>query len=177
MGDTRPFTLRDIEEKTSVPLRTLQFWTNSAVLQPEGDTEHPGRGTARLFSGNEVMIAAVLWPLAIAGGMTLGRLKSVASLLRMALTSRARRQPLAGGAIFDIVTTRAAIKRATEGLGVNLLVISFATDGRGAIEAFTDANGPVQLDLDSVYPEGYPRGAATTFIIHLTETLAPLFTG
>jgi hypothetical protein len=176
--------LREIAERTAVPHRLVQFWTDSRLLRPEGADEHPGRGTtrehpgrgrAREFSGVELQIASLLWPLAIAGGLPIGRLSAYASIFRGALTGAAPpQQRMAGGAILDNAELRRVLDRAVRGVGANFCIFSFATDGRSLVETLTDEKGPPKIDLAKFFGSEFPRGEALTVIISL-ERLATLF--
>jgi hypothetical protein len=181
----RYYTLSEMALKTAVPHRLLLFWVDNQLLRPEGSAEHPGRGTARVFSRSEMMIASLLWPLAVAGGMPIGFLKGYALVFRWALgvpdlvalggEDPPQLRPV-GGAVLDREKVRRVLDRAASGVGANFFVCAVATDGRATYGLVTDEEGPPKLDLVGFYPEGFPRGQALTTVISLTERLAPLFT-
>jgi hypothetical protein len=179
---SRRFTLRDIALKTAVPPRLLQFWTDSRLILPEGAAENPGRGTARLFSGIELQVAALLGPLAISGDVPIGRLKSFAYILRGALDGSAPpRQRMAGGAIIDYAEIRRVLNRARRGEGANFFVHSSFPGGLRLVTTVTDEQGPPKLDLTKFFqqpeiidPTEFPRGYAMTIVLSL-ERLATLF--
>jgi hypothetical protein len=177
----RRFTLRDIHLKTGVPPRLLQFWTDSRLIQPEGADEHPGRGTAREFSGVELQIASLLWPLAM-GGLPIGRLQGFAFIFRGALTGDAPpRQRMVGGAILDNAEIRRVLERAARGIGANFFISSTFPAGLALVATLTDEKGPPRIDLAKFFqqpvddPAEFPRGEAMTVVISLTERLATLF--
>jgi hypothetical protein len=183
--------------------RLVQFWTDSRLLRPVGATEsegrkrprrageglqeylavaaeyiaaeHPGRGTAREFSGVELQIAALLGPLAM-GGLPIGRLMVFAGFFRRALAGDAPpQQRMVGGAILDNAELRRVLDRAVRGAGANFCIVSVAPDGRCLIAMLTDEKGPPKLDLMEFFLPGFPRGEAMTVVISLTERLAMLF--
>jgi hypothetical protein len=175
------FTLGDISLKTAVPERLLRFWTDSGLLRPAavghpGRAEHPGRGTPRRFSRIELQIAALLWPLASAGGQQIGYLQRFSFMFRRALTGEGPpRERVVGGTV-DNSAIRRAVDRAARGEGENFVVVCAATDGRAKVEVVTDEAGPPLLDLTKLRftPEGYSRGDSTTIIVNLTDSLATL---
>src|SRR5215831_1622011 len=63
----RHFGIGEVEKLTGVPIRTLQNWTNLAVLAANEETQHAGHGIHRSFVAVEVQIAALLQPLHAAG--------------------------------------------------------------------------------------------------------------
>jgi hypothetical protein len=175
----RRFTLHDIHLKTAVPPRLLQFWTDSRLIQPEG-ADHPGRGTAREFSGVELQIASLLWPLAM-GGLPIGHLKSFAFIFRGALTGDAPpRQRMVGGAILDNAEIRRVLDRAARGIGANFFILSSFPAGLVLVATLTDEKGPPKIDLAKFFqqpmddPAEFPPGEAMTVVISL-ERLATLF--
>jgi hypothetical protein len=194
----RRFTLREIAERTGVPHRLVQFWTDSRLIRPVGATEgegrirpprageglqewiaaeHPGRGTTREFSGVELQIASLLGPLAISG-LPIGRLGAFAYIFREALTGSAPpQQRIVGGAILDNAELRRVLDRAVRGVGANFCIVSFASDGRGLVTTLTDETGPPRLDLEEFFARApdFPRGEAMTVVISLSERLATLF--
>jgi hypothetical protein len=166
--------LREIAERTGVPHRLVQFWTDSRLIRPEGATEHPGRGTAREFSDVELQIASLLGPLAI-GGLPIGRLTAFAAIFRGALTGDAPpQQRMVGGAILDNAELRRVLDRAARGAGANFCIVSFASDGRSLVATLTDEKGPPKIDLVEFFQPGFPRGEAVTVVLSLTERLATL---
>jgi hypothetical protein len=195
---TRRFTLSEIAQRTAIPHRLVQFWTDSRLIRPVGATEgegrlghirarradegvqewiaaeHPGRGTARQFSAVELQIAALLGPLAI-GGLPIGRLGAFASIFRGALTGSAPpQQRMVGGAILDNAELRRVLERAARGAGANFCIVSFASDGRSLVTTLTDEKGPPKINLVEFFPPEFPRGEAMTVVISLTERLATL---
>ena len=82
------YSIAELEQVTQVPLRALQFWTSSGILQTRGSSAHPGRGHARYFEPSEARMAIALKPL-YEGGMPTGKLKELAEEIRPEVTKDA----------------------------------------------------------------------------------------
>lgn len=52
-------SLSDLSKLTGLKPRTLQFWTTSGVIVPEGDTKHGGPGVHRKYPPFETIIACI----------------------------------------------------------------------------------------------------------------------
>jgi DNA-binding transcriptional MerR regulator len=80
------FSVAEIERRTGVARRTLQFWSDNGVLVSVAD-RHSGSGNPRYYSREELGIAALLG-LLFALGVTVGILRRTAEILRAAFVIR-----------------------------------------------------------------------------------------
>jgi DNA-binding transcriptional MerR regulator len=74
-------TLSQLTAKTSTKARRLQNWTSKKVLRPEAKTLSRGTGIHRLYSQNEVEIAAIISEIS-RYGLPVWMLRGVADWLR-----------------------------------------------------------------------------------------------
>ena len=85
------YSIMELEQVTEVPLRTLQFWVTSGILEARGSSAHPGRGRTRYFAPHEARMAIALRPL-YEGGMSTAKLKELADEVRPRVTSGAEQK-------------------------------------------------------------------------------------
>jgi DNA-binding transcriptional MerR regulator len=74
-------TVGDIVTATSLPVRTVQFWTDAGVLKPNPATDRKGSGKHRRYKRRELRIAMALSRLKDFG-MTVGVMAELATYLR-----------------------------------------------------------------------------------------------
>jgi hypothetical protein len=171
----RLFSLREIAEKTGLPPRGLQFWTDHELLQCDNPVVRPGRGVHRYYRPVEVQIAALLAPLA-AAEIPAGVLQKFAAVFRACLTSAPLAEMPTGLIVDDWREISRVMFRAARGEGLNFLVIPYFPARPSTITTITNETGAANLNLMRVYPtQDFPYGAGVLFVIEMTSQLAPLF--
>jgi hypothetical protein len=170
----RRFSLRELVEKTGLPPRGLQFWTDHQIILTDSPVVRPGRGVHRYYRPVEVQVAALLAPLA-AAEVPAGVLQKFATVFRACLTNAPLAEMPAGLAVSDWRELGRVMFRAARGEGVNFLVIPYFPTRPTTITTVTDEAAAAHLDLGAVYPQDFPYGAGVLFVIEMTAQLAPLF--
>src|SRR5215211_6482506 len=73
-------------ERVGVPVRSIQFWTDAAVLRPLPETERMGRGRHRVFPANPPWLGELPWAFIAAElnrlALPVGTMRRVIDLLR-----------------------------------------------------------------------------------------------
>jgi hypothetical protein len=130
-----------LQRRSGVPERALKRWIEAGVLGPTKDTQHAGKGNHRVFFAAEVIVAALLAPLATAT-LTLGRLFEMSRIFRHAL--RERRLPPIDDLDQRYRVLGQSMLRATQGIGANLVAFTVTPDAI-YFEPWNDQNGPPPL--------------------------------
>ena len=165
----------EILQASGVGERTLQRWVEAGVIQALGQGPG-GRGNYRMFGVHEIVVAAILRPLADAG-FPLGRLWQLSRILRHAMMQgRSRRTPT--GALHQRYQELGrAVERALAGVGTNFAVFAITAD----MPANADAIGKKQDDSPEInmYPGALsietgenPAFDRTPFLGEAAETFA-----
>jgi DNA-binding transcriptional MerR regulator len=116
----------EILQASGVGERTLQRWVEAGVIQALGQGPG-GRGNYRMFGVHEIVVAAMLRPLADAG-FPLGRLWQLSRILRHAMAQWPSRRKTT-----DVLPQRyqelgRAVERALAGVGTNFAVFAITAD-------------------------------------------------
>ena len=73
-------------ERVGVPVRSIQFWTDAAVLRPLPETERMGRGRHRVYPANPPWFGELVWAFIAAElnrlALPVGTMRRVIDLLR-----------------------------------------------------------------------------------------------
>jgi len=170
----RLFSLREIVEKTGLPPRGVQFWTDHGLVLTDNPVVRPGRGVHRYYRPVEVQVAALLAPLA-AAEMPVGVLQKFATVFRACLTSAPLAEMPSGLLVDDWRELARVMFRAARGEGLNFLLLPHFPARPSTITTVTDEAGSPSLDLGAIYPADFPYGAGLLFVIEMTAQLAPLF--
>jgi hypothetical protein len=170
----RRFSLRELAEKTGLPPRGLQFWTDNGLLLTDNPVVRPGRGVHRYYAPVEVQVAALLAPLA-AAEVPAGVLQKFAVVFRACLTNAPLAEMPSGLVVDDWRETSRAMFRAARGEGRNYLLVPYFVARPTTIRAITDETGSACVDLGAIYPQDFPYGAGLLLVIEMTAQLAPLF--
>lgn len=80
------YTLSDIVNLAGAKQQWVTSWSKAGALKPMRGTRHAGKGAYRRFHVTEVMLAAILTPLAD-WGVTIGEIAAIADRLRRGLFS------------------------------------------------------------------------------------------
>jgi hypothetical protein len=170
----RRFSLRELAEKTGLPPRGLQFWTDNGLLLTDSPVVRPGRGVHRYYRPVEVQVAALLAPLA-AAEVPAGVLQKFSAVFRACLTNAPLAEMPVGLLVDDWRELGRVMFRAARGEGINFLLVPYFPARPSTIATVTNEAGSPTLDLGAVYPQDFPYGAGVLFVIEMTAQLAPLF--
>ena len=170
----RRFSLREIAEKTGLPPRGLQFWTDHGLLECDNPVVRPGRGVHRYYRPVELQVASLLVPLA-AAEMPVNVLQKFAAVFRAGLTSQPLAEMPSGLVVEDWREISRAMFRAARNEGLNFLLIPYFAAAPSTITTVTDEKGAPSLNLTTVFPQNFPYAAGVMFIVEMSSQLAPLF--
>ena len=155
-------SLSEVTRLTGAKSRSIQLWADAGILQPHEETRGAGTGTHRLFPKEEVIIAALLIPLASLG-VQKRWLHLFADVVRSALKDRPR--------LPTDEESKQTIERALKGTGHNFLVFGFTKDAM-SYEFMTTKTPDVSVNMNPLRWSGSEMPAVT--ILDLNLLLKPL---
>jgi DNA-binding transcriptional MerR regulator len=153
------YTLSEVVARTGAKRRAVQLWSDGDVIRSTRDTDRAGTGVHRLYHEWEVLIAALLVPLANIG-VPIGHLKQFAALMRPMVQNAKAVQPDRRGITDDSRKIMNAIARATNGEGENYLCFAWGPDYQW-ISVKTDEDSPICINLPADFPIDLKRRKAT----------------
>jgi hypothetical protein len=179
---TKFHTLADLRKHTGLRVRTLQAWGDAGAIIAEGGSLHGGKGMRRQYRTGELIIAVLLRP-CFEVGIPLGALVRLAGLMRQALAlgpgwvrgtvedvwrPQERSPALRRVAMYEpgAVPIRAALHRAVLGEGANYLFLAYNDEVIFA-HPFTDADGPITVNLVEVFQAIAPPRPRIAFLLDL----------
>jgi hypothetical protein len=91
MGLPLTYTVADLIKATEANPRTIKFWVDQGMIRATKASEGGGHGVHRQFTRNELILACLLWPLAIGWRgdqtRTLSELKELAKNIRLVIAT------------------------------------------------------------------------------------------
>jgi hypothetical protein len=161
------FFVGEVEQRTGATARSLQHWIDARVIRPTPETVNAGKGVHRMLPPEELVIAALLVPLAGAG-IPIGKLARFAEEFRPALWKHARFATV--GQVHTVLGR--VLERAVRGDGINWLAIADDRN-RFYFALVTDENGrePV-ITPDTFFPKNVGKVKAPIHLLNLTNLLA-----
>ncbi len=171
MPATDKYTLADMAKRTKAKTRALQAWTDGGVILSTTDTDRAGRGVHRLYYEWEVLIAAILTPLA-SRGVPIGHLKHLAALLRPMVINAISVVPAVIGVSPESREISKALARAIKGEGENYLCFDWGSDYQW-IGVKMDEGGPACIcpSKDFPLPLQSRKDANTFLVVDITSLL------
>jgi DNA-binding transcriptional MerR regulator len=155
-------------QRSGMPARALKHWIDVGVLQPTRDTRHAGKGNHRVFFVEEVIVAALLAPLADAS-ITLGHLLRFARIFRRAL--RQRRGTPVDGLDQRYQALGQAVLRATQGVGDNFLALTVTITDHIHFDVFDGL-----FDAKTFFADAGSQPAGAIVLVDMTDRLHGILT-